>query len=81
MRRDIASATIEIVVTELPEVQAVLNEWIDFLENAPRMGAERDVPEGACYIQMSDTMAKKMAEKLRRLASYNKMYRSGRHEK
>jgi hypothetical protein len=32
------------------------------LRTAPRIGAEKDQPEGARYIQISDTLAQKMAD-------------------
>jgi hypothetical protein len=40
------------------------SEIISALKRAPRMGAEKDRPEGARYIQMSDTLAKEIADKL-----------------
>ena len=42
-----------------------IEEVADGLESATRMGAERDVPEGACYIQISDTLARQMVKALR----------------
>lgn len=45
--------------------EEIINELIDLFENAPRMGNERDEPEGACYIQISDTLAKILAVKLK----------------
>jgi hypothetical protein len=35
------------------------------LEAAPRMGAERDEPEGARYVMVSDTLLRQIAETLR----------------
>lgn len=34
------------------------------LKTAPRMGEETDEPEGARYIQISDTLAKKLLDEL-----------------
>ena len=45
-----------------------LLEIADALDNAERMGAERDVPEGACYIQISHTLAMLMSGLLRQIA-------------
>lgn len=38
------------------------------LDDSARMGKERDVPEGACYIQISDTLAKQMSKALREVS-------------
>jgi hypothetical protein len=43
-------------------------EVIEVLESAQRMnstGAESDTPEGIIYIQISDTLAKLMVDKLK----------------
>jgi len=45
-----------------------LLQMADALDDAERMGAERDVPEGACYIHLSDTLARLMSEALRAIA-------------
>ena len=37
----------------------------DALDNAHRQGAERDYPEGSCYITISDTLARQWAQALR----------------
>ena len=42
---------------------------IEVLETAPRMGAEADEPEGARYIQISDTLAMSLAGDLREFLS------------
>ena len=47
--------------------ELTLADIADGLENSRRMGNERDEPEGACYIQISDTLAKLMAQSLRRI--------------
>lgn len=39
-----------------------LAEWLD---RTQRMGSAEDNPEGCRYIQMSDTLAKRIAEELR----------------
>lgn len=44
-------------------------ELIELFEAAPRLGAETDMPEGARYIQISDTLAKRIAASLRKLAA------------
>ena len=46
----------------------IIEKLIGLLENAPRMGAEIDSPEGERYIQISDTLAKELAEELRQYA-------------
>lgn len=38
--------------------------WITALKNAERMGAMNDKPEGARYIQVSDTLAQNLIESL-----------------
>lgn len=43
---------------------AVLETLANALRSAPRLGAESDSPEGARYIQLSDTLARQMAEAL-----------------
>lgn len=48
-------------------VKGIISELIDLLENAPRIGNERDEPEGACCIQISDTLAKELAMKLKKV--------------
>ena len=37
----------------------------DILDRSVRLGADRDEPEGARYIQISDTLARQMADALR----------------
>lgn len=39
-----------------------LNDVILILTTAPRLGAERDNPEGTCYIRISATLADQMAQ-------------------
>ena len=41
------------------------DEWADLLDTSERRGLERDEPEGARYIQISDTLARQMAADLR----------------
>ncbi len=38
-----------------------LEKVLEVLENAPRRGAETDEPEGARYIQISDTLANELS--------------------
>lgn len=40
---------------------------ISILENAPRLGAETDEPEGTRYIQISETLASLMIRHLKRV--------------
>jgi hypothetical protein len=40
-------------------------EIADLLDAAPRLGAATDEPEGARWIQLSDTLATKLAKHLR----------------
>ena len=47
-----------------------LYQLADDFENADRLGADTDEPEGNRYIQMSDTVTKLIAERLRKIA-YN----------
>lgn len=42
-----------------------LEHIIVVLETATRQGIDKDEPEGARYIQISDTLAKEMVEALR----------------
>jgi len=42
-----------------------LHEIADMLDKAERIGADKDEPEGMRYIQLSDTLAKKISAKLR----------------
>lgn len=42
-----------------------IQEIADSLEGAQRMGAEKDEPEGARYIRISDTLAVQIAQYLR----------------
>ena len=44
-----------------------LFELAEQLEKAPRMGNQRDIPEGSCYIKMSDTLVKKIIQRLREI--------------
>lgn len=37
----------------------------ELLESAPRMGTDEDKPEGSRYIQMSDTLAREIANGIR----------------
>lgn len=47
---------------------SILETIITLLETAPRLGADVDEPEGARYIQISDTLAQSMAAALRLFA-------------
>ncbi len=44
-----------------------LTEIIKTLRIADRIGAEKDVPEGTRYIQLSDTLANEIADDLERI--------------
>ena len=37
------------------------------LDAAPRIGNDTDEPEGTCYIQISDTLAKELSKALREM--------------
>lgn len=41
-----------------------VREVIEILKNAPRIGAERDVPEGVRYVQISETLMAVLIAKL-----------------
>ena len=41
------------------------------LEAAPRIGEEKDEPEGVRYIQVSDTLAKRIVRTLELIQGYN----------
>ena len=41
-----------------------LENLIELFNDAPRIGAEKDEPEGGRYIQMSDTLARNIAHSL-----------------
>lgn len=41
------------------------------LEAAPRIGEEEDEPEGVRYIQVSDTLAKRIVRTLELIQGYN----------
>ena len=45
-----------------------LLEWANALREAERLGDDYDCPEGARYIQISDTLAKEFEADLRELA-------------
>ena len=44
----------------------IVDDIIRTLEEAPRIGAAQDKPEGTRYIQISDTLATSLAERLNR---------------
>ena len=46
------------------QVQAA-DSMAELLEKAPRMGTDEDEPEGSRYIQMSDTLAREIANGIR----------------
>ncbi|MBI2758776.1 MAG: hypothetical protein HYX49_08870 [Chloroflexi bacterium] len=41
-----------------------ISDVAQILRNAPRMGAEKDEPEGTRFIQISDSLAEKIAQEL-----------------
>ena len=43
---------------------AILNDILETLRNAERMGQSKDEPEGVRYIQISDTLANELADRL-----------------
>ncbi len=43
----------------------IISEILYLLEYSPRMGSEEDNPEGTRYIQISDTLAKRLTTDLR----------------
>ena len=45
-------------------MQQLESELIKLFETAPRIGADEDVPEGVRYIQISDTLARKLLAEL-----------------
>ena len=56
------------VVNDFEEKDKVIREAIqalvDILKNADRLGTDKDEPEGARYIQISDTLANYMITQL-----------------
>lgn len=44
-----------------------LRSLIIHLRDAPRLGSDKDVPEGARYIQISDTLALQIASELEQM--------------
>jgi len=46
-----------------------IQKIIDLLEKAPRMGTDKDEPEGTRYIQISDTLAKEIVAQLKEESS------------
>ena len=46
-------------------LRSLLVEFVNALDNARRFGAERDEPEGARYVQISDTLAKRLSRVIR----------------
>lgn len=44
-----------------------LSDVIRILENADRIGAEADEPEGRQYIQLSETLVRQILEELREM--------------
>lgn len=59
------------------QVQAA-DSMASLLEKAPRMGTDEDEPEGSRYIQMSDTLAREIANGIR--ISNPMTYQLGRME-
>ena len=51
-----------------------ISKIIDDLDRAPRRGAETDEPEGARFIQISDTAAKELSRELRRIVEVFERY-------
>ncbi len=49
----------------LSEDKKQLEEGIKILESTPRIGNDVDEPEGERYIQISDTLAKKLSSLLK----------------
>lgn len=47
-----------------------LEEIANVLRFAPRMGAEKDIPEGSRYIVLSDTLANRLATVIEEAASH-----------
>jgi hypothetical protein len=45
-----------------------LLELAEELEGAKRLGASVDAPEGACYLVISDTLARQVSQRLRGIA-------------
>lgn len=45
----------------------IVQELIDLFETAPRSGASKDEPEGVRYIQISDTLARDLLQRLKNL--------------
>ena len=43
---------------------AVIKDVIEVLRSAPRFGPDKDEPEGVRYIQISDTLAIQLADRL-----------------
>lgn len=47
-----------------------LQEIISCLESAGRIGAPFDIPEGARFIKVSDTLAEKITFRLKKVSEY-----------
>ena len=62
------------IYTSVPLWKQERTEWLlklaRALDESWRYGADQDVPEGVRYIQISDTLAKQIAQKLREIAGY-----------
>lgn len=54
-------------MTDLEWMVSLANE----LDETHRQGHPRDEPEGACYITISDTLAKMISRRLRSIAENN----------
>lgn len=50
--------------------QEYLRELAQQLDEAQRVGAFEDIPEGARTIKLTDTLAREIAERLRRIADH-----------
>lgn len=50
-----------------------LLELANLLDHAERLGNAEDVPEGTRYIQLSDTLARKIAQNLRTYAKVEEL--------
>lgn len=57
----------------------IIEQILDTLKRAPRFGNDRDEPEGARWIQITDTLANRWAEELRiyLLSQYGQGARNG----
>ena len=50
-----------------------IGDVVEALENAERIGTEKDIPEGSRYVKMSDTLILKLIDTLESVADVHEL--------